>query len=410
MLSSQRFEHLRLANGLDLIAEVDPAAQSTALGFMVKTGSRDETPDVSGVAHFLEHMLFKGTATRSAEDVNREFDDLGARNNAFTSNEITCYYANVLPEFTFRTLDLLADMMRPALRQEDFDVEKKVILEEIALYLDRPGQLLFDVIMQEHFGTHPLSHLVLGTAESVGALTREQMRGYFDRHYGPGNMTLAVAGNVDFAALARRTDELCGAWPRVHVSRAYPVPQLQAHRRHIHDPNATRHYVAMLCPGPSAQDDARYAAQVLGDVMGDHEGSRLFWSLIEPGLADEIELSYFPHDGTGSFLVYVSCDPERARQVEQIVLAELARARAAGITDAEIERSKNKIETATVLQGELPLGRMRALAGRWLYNGDYATLDEELACLEAVDAAAVNDVLKAYPFGPLTIATLGPGE
>jgi predicted Zn-dependent peptidase len=268
--------------------------------------------------------------------------------------------------------------------------------------------MLFDLVMQEHFGPHPLARAVLGTRASVTALTPARMRGYFDAHYGPGNMVLAVAGNLDFAALARQAQTLCGTWPRVNADRDYAAPQLAAQRRHIHDAKATRHYITMLCPGPSAQDLDRYAAQVLADAMGDHEGSRLFWSLIEPGLADEIELSFFPHDRTGSFLIYVSCDPERAAQVEAIVMSELARARAAGITDAEIERSKNKIDTATVLQGELPLGRMRALAARWLYNGDYAPLEEELACLEAVTPAAVNAILARYPFAPLTVVTLGP--
>ncbi len=145
------FKHAQLANGLDVIAEVNDHAHSMAMGFMVKTGSRDESAEVAGVSHFLEHMMFKGTDRRTAAQVNHEFDAMGAKNNAFTSNEVTCYWANVLPEFTPRTLDLLADMMRPALRDEDFNMEKKVILEEIALYLDRPSHVLFEAVMEDHF-------------------------------------------------------------------------------------------------------------------------------------------------------------------------------------------------------------------------------------------------------------------
>ena len=160
-----QFKQQRLPNGLTIIAEVNPAAASMALGFFVRTGSRDESPalPISGVSHFLEHMMFKGTERRSPFDINRQFDEMGAAYNAFTSEENTVYFGAVLPEFQTPVLDLLADMMRPALREDDFQTEKKVILEEIALYQDRPHYRLFEKIMAEHFGDHPLSHGVLGT-------------------------------------------------------------------------------------------------------------------------------------------------------------------------------------------------------------------------------------------------------
>ena len=402
------FKHAQLSNGLDILGEVSDTSQSVAIGYMVKTGSRDESADVAGVSHFLEHMMFKGTARRTSEDVNREFDAMGAKNNAFTSNEVTCYWASVLPEFTERTLDLLSDMMRPALRTEDFEMEKKVIQEEISLYLDRPSHILFEAVMQDHFGTHSMAKSVLGSKESVGALTRDQMKTYFDGRYGPGNMVLAVAGKVDFDAFVALAEKTCGTWPRVNVQREYTTPVLGAKRRHISDPKLKRHYIAMLCPGPSAQDDQRYAAQVLSDVMGDHEGSRLYWALVEPGLADEADLAFYPHDQTGSFLVFASCDPERAGQVEGILTAELEKVLKEGLTEAEIARSKTKIETATVLQGELPLGRMRNLAARWTYNHEYRTLEEDLAKLESIGRADLEGVLKGFSFAPLTITTLGP--
>src|ERR1051325_8430654 len=182
-----QFKQAQLKNGLDIIAEVNDSAHSAALGFMVKTGSRDESADVSGVSHFLEHMMFKGTAKRNSQQVNEEFDRMGAKNNAFTSNEVTCYWAQVLPEFTDRSLELLSDMMRPALRTEDFDMEKKVILEEIALYLDRPSHVLFEAIMADHFEKHPMANSVLGTKDSISALAQPSMRKYFDARYGPGN-------------------------------------------------------------------------------------------------------------------------------------------------------------------------------------------------------------------------------
>src|SRR3954447_13035470 len=173
------FPYHPLKNGLDIIAEENPDSHSTALGLFVKTGARDEDPKLNGVSHFLEHMMFKGSKKYTWEDVNRIFDEIGARYNAFTSQEMTAYYANVLPEFTERAVEHLAHLLRPAIRNEDFSTEKKVILEEIAMYLDEPGHRLYERLMEAHFGNHPLSMSVLGSAESIQQLKRDQMAEYF---------------------------------------------------------------------------------------------------------------------------------------------------------------------------------------------------------------------------------------
>ena len=174
------FRKHRLDNGLEIIAETNADAHSMSVAFIVRTGSRDETDEVAGVSHFLEHMCFKGTPRRSADDVNREFDEIGAHYNAFTSEECTAYYASVLPEYQESSVDILADILRPSLRPDDFNMEKKVILEEIQMYLDHPPFGMDDRITQLHMGRHPLAKSVLGTAESVGDLSPEQMRKYFD--------------------------------------------------------------------------------------------------------------------------------------------------------------------------------------------------------------------------------------
>src|SRR5258707_2719593 len=159
------FHPHQLKNGLHIIAEETPDSPSIALGLFVKTGARDEDPKLNGVSHFLEHMMFKGSEKYTWEDVNRIFDELGARYNAFTSQEMTAYYANVLPEFTERAVEHLSHLLRPAIRTSDFDTEKKVILEEIALYLDDPGHRLYEKLMEAHFGNHPLSMSILGSPE-----------------------------------------------------------------------------------------------------------------------------------------------------------------------------------------------------------------------------------------------------
>src|SRR5258708_4344847 len=193
-----KFHYHQLPNGLDIVAEVNPDAHSFAAGLFVKTGSRDEQASVNGVSHFLEHMMFKGSSKYTWEDVNRIFDEIGARYNAFTSQEMTAYYANVLPEFTERAIEHLSHLLRPAIRIEDFTTEKNVILEEISMYLDDPGHRLYEKLMESHFGNHPLSMSVLGTAASIQKLQRDEMAAYFKSRYGPGNMVLSVTGAFDF--------------------------------------------------------------------------------------------------------------------------------------------------------------------------------------------------------------------
>src|SRR6187397_804306 len=214
-----KFHYKQLKNGLDVIAEVNPDSYSTAMGLFVRTGARDEDPKLNGVSHFLEHMMFKGSQKYTWEDVNRIFDEIGARYNAFTSQEMTAYYANVLPEFTERAIEHLAHLLRPAIRNADFDTEKKVILEEIAMYLDDPGHRLYEKLMEAHFGNHPLSMSILGSAESIQRLKRDQMERYFRTRYGPGNMVLAATGRLEFDEIVKLAEKYCGSWPHVDAPR-----------------------------------------------------------------------------------------------------------------------------------------------------------------------------------------------
>ncbi|UCF42486.1 MAG: insulinase family protein, partial [Planctomycetota bacterium] len=189
------FKEKKLANGLDLVGEVNKSAKSVAVGFFVKTGSRDEPKQINGVSHFLEHMLFKGTERLSAIEVSEAFDRTGAQFNAFTSEENTVFYAAVLPEYLAEVTKLWIELMRPSLRDEDFGIEKDVIKEEIAMYKDLPSHDVIDRCRALHFDVHPCGNSILGTNESISNLTAEEMRGYFINRYAPNNMVLACAGN-----------------------------------------------------------------------------------------------------------------------------------------------------------------------------------------------------------------------
>ena len=401
------FHHHELPNGLTVIAEANDDAHTAAVGFFVKTGTRDEDKPLMGVSHYLEHMMFKGTARRSADDVNREFDEIGANYNAYTSHEATVYYAQVLPEFLPRAIDLLGDMLRPALREDDFDMEKNVIIEEIGMYDDRPSWRLQDTLIEEHFGKHPLSYRVLGTVDSVTALTAEQMRGYFNERYSPDNIVVAASGKIDFEKLVEDVSKIAGHWTPTGVKRAYGEPAAVTSERTITDSKVNRHYMAMMCPGPSAQDERRYISKVLADVLGDAEGSRIYWALVDPGHADEADLSFIPYDQTGAYFAYASCDPARAEDVER-VLFETIDQYVDDVKDDEIERAKNKLATQATLQGENPGGRMRGIGGQWTYQGEYRSLSDELAHIMAVTSDDVRTLLKEMPFSPRTIVRLTP--
>ncbi|MBW3542994.1 MAG: insulinase family protein, partial [Planctomycetes bacterium] len=271
------FHEANLPNGLKVVAELTPQVHSVAAGFFVRTGSRDETPEVAGVSHFLEHMAFKGSQKYTADEVNRLFDEIGADYNASTSEEVTTYYAAVLPEYLPRTFELLATLLYPALRKDDFDMEKKVILEEIGMYKDEPGWVAYEAAMQSHFSGHPLGRIILGTSDSISALKVEQMRAYHSDRYKAGNITLAVAGNTDWQTVLRLAELHCGGWPGGAGERPLSEPRPAGGVSVVTKPNTHLEQVLEMSPAPPSHSPLRFAAAILSVIVGDSSGSRLYW-------------------------------------------------------------------------------------------------------------------------------------
>ena len=404
------FKTTTLANGLTIIGEVNPSAKSLAAGFFAKTGSRDETDEISGVSHFLEHMIFKGTDRRNPLEVNLEFDELGASYNAFTSEENTVYYAGVLPEFQTAMLDLMGDLMRPALRQEDFDMEKEVILDEIARYEDQPTFKMYEHLMAAHFAGHPLSRNVLGTPESVTALKRDDMQQYFDRRYSPGNVTLIGVGNIDWDALVGKAEEMCGHWKPFDTARMLDRCCGAGGRTAIVDAKINRQQIGIMAPAPAAQDDSRFAAQLLSTIVGDVTGSRLYYALVDPAIADEATTAYDMLDGTGGFMTFISTDPKRGAEALDIVLGEFAEIMKDGFSDFELQAAKNKIASAATLKGEAPMGRLTAVGFDWVYRKEYMPLAQQIEKLFAVTADDVISVAREFDLTKVTVLALGPME
>jgi predicted Zn-dependent peptidase len=404
------FLHHTLDNGLEIVAECNGEAHSAAFGFFVQTGSRDESDDLAGVSHFLEHMAFKGTPTRSADDVNREFDEMGAHYNAFTTEESTVYYAAVLPECQPRCVTLLADILRPVLRLEDFDTEKKVILEEIHMYLDQPPFGADDQCKAAFFGSHPLARSVLGTASSIQRLSAEQMRDYWQRRYSPTNIVLAAAGRIDFHALVATVRERCGEWPALVAPRNRPPAAPHSEFRWIRREKATQVYVMQLIGAPAAEDIDRFPAKLLATVVGDESGSRFFWELVDTGLAEHASLGHYEYQGAGAYLGYLSCDPERAasniqrmREIYRIVERQ-------GIDSEELTQAQTKVKARIVLGSERPRNRLFSVGGNWACRHEYRSVKDDLNTIDAIRLDDVTQVLKKYPLSVNSTVAIGPLE
>lgn len=400
------FQKHILPNGLEIVAECNDAAYSTALGFFVNTGSRDENDAVAGVSHFLEHMVFKGTPTRSADDVNREFDEMGAHYNAFTNEENTVFYAAVLPEHQNHAVDLLADILRPSLRDDDFETEKQVILEEIQMYDDQPPFGADDKCRAMHFGSHPLGRSVLGTAESIRGLKREAMDDYFRRRYSPGNIVLAAAGRIDFEGLVSRVEKLCGHWAPVATARAIEPATAHDGFQVICKETASQQYLLQIAAGPAAEDCDRYAAKLLATVLGDDSGSRLYWELTDPGLVEHISLSHSEHQGAGMMMTYMSCEPEQTADNLGRILKVYREADS--ITPAEVEQAKSKVRSRIVLGSERPRGRLFAVGSDWVYRREYRPVEGELDAVAGITVDDLRAVLAKYPLTNPTTITVGP--
>lgn len=403
-----KFCEATLPNGLEVIAECNPDAYASAFGFFVKTGARDESDEVWGVSHFLEHMVFKGTAKRTAAEVNRDLDALGSKSNAYTSEEQTVYYAAVLPEYQENVVEILADMMRPALRQDDFDVEKQVILKEINKYANEPPFGAHEKCMAAHFGKHPLARSVLGTVESITALTSDQMRTYFQQRYSPKSIALVASGNVDFQALLRSAERYCGAWQPFTAQRTTPRAAPHTGREVIQKDIATQQYTVQIANGPAAEDDDRYAARLLATILGDDSGSRMFWDLVDTGRAEYAGMSAYEYEGTGVYMTFLSCAPDDAAENLERMEALTQAAQRDGVTAAELQQAKNKICAHIILQAERSANRLFSVGGNWIHRREYRTVAELVRDYQAVTLADINAVLEKYPLTQKTTVSVGP--
>lgn len=388
----------------------DPSAFTASLGWFVKTGACDESKEIAGVSHFLEHMVFKGTQRRTAEDVNRELDQLGAQSNAFTSEDSTVFYASVLPECQEQAVDLLSDLMQPLLREDDFEMERKVILEEIAMYDDQPPYGAFEKANELFFGEHPLATRVLGTAETVADITRKQMEDYHRQRYTKDNMFLIASGKIDVPQLVDYVEKTASEWPNQAVPTEQQQPAFGAGTATIERELVHQHYSVSLWPGLDCNHPDRYALRILCSILADDSSSRMFWELIDTGKAESAALWPQMFDECGHLSGYLCCDPEDAAENEGIFRMVLESAVQERVSEHELELAKNKISSSLILSDERPSNRLFALGQSWLSRRNYEPLDVVLSRYADV---TIDDIFRVanetLSHEPVTVKVVGTG-
>jgi predicted Zn-dependent peptidase len=413
---TSRVRRTTLPSGLRIISEHQAGVRSASIGVWVGVGSRDESPTLHGCSHFLEHLLFKGTAERSALDISIALDAVGGEFNAFTAKEYTCFHARVLDEDLPLAVDVLGDMITAsALHPDDVEAERDVILDEIAMHDDDPDDVVHNLFAEQAWGgDSPLGRPIAGTHQSIRALTRDQIKRFHKRHYRPANVVVAAAGNVDHAALVRqvkkafgRNDWLSGTDTPVsprHGARRTVTPGEISTTRPFEQVN-----VVLGMEGLVRDDPRRFALGVLNTALGGGTSSRLFQEVREHrGLAYSVFSFASHHADSGLVGVSVGCLPSKLDEVLSVVREELAKVATSGITAEELARGKGQLRGGLVLGLEDSASRMSRLGKAELVHDELLSIDEVMARIDAVTLEDVRDVAAHVFSKPEILAVVGP--
>ncbi|MBP7933430.1 MAG: insulinase family protein [Phycisphaerae bacterium] len=407
-MSVPRFIQHRLENGLRLVIEVMPHVPSVACGFLVRTGARDDPPEMAGVSHFLEHMCFKGTAKRSWEQVNIEFDEMGAQYNAFTSKDRTFYYGWVRSEDFERQLGLLADIMRPTFPPGEFDMEKNVVLEEIAMSNDDLTSNAYDFLYERVCPGSPLAWPVLGYERTIRAMTRDQMVAYHRRRYAASNLVLIVAGDIEPGAAIAAAERICGGWEADGVADTRRPPSVT--RGVAVRPLERFHQQAVLLAfsAPSAADPLDETAEAVAAILGG-SNSRFYWNIVQKGLSTRAGAFREEYGDFGVMLLYALCEPENCEQVLDAMRREARSLADCGPEPKELQRVKNLRRTSLATESEAPFYRLGQIADDVDYLGRPRPAEERLAAVDAITAETVGRYLEVFSVtGQGHLVSVGP--
>ncbi len=392
-----------------MVTERMPGVRSVSLGFWVGTGSVDEAPVQSGASHFLEHLLFKGTETRSARSIAESVDAVGGDMNAFTTKEYTTFYVRLLSDDLDMGVDLMSDIIWcPAFRPDEVESERQVILEEILMHADEPADLVHDVLAKALFPDHPLGREVLGDHRTVSSMTAAEIAGFHADHYRPANIVVAAAGQVDHAALVSALAARLGNRTGGHAPARRSPDSSPVDRAVLVRPTEQAH-VAVGVPGPDRDDEDRHAVSVVEHVLGGGMSSRLFQSVREErGLAYSVYSYRLGFQGAGALAVYAGTSPAHTSEVLDLISAEIDRMAEQGVTAAELAAAKSHVRGAMALGLEDSGARMSRIGHSQLVHERVLTLDEVEARLSAITLDNVNEAAARWLSRPKTVACVGP--
>jgi len=398
-----------LDNGIRLVTESMPEVASLCVGVWVGTGSRDETPEQSGISHFLEHLLFKGTPERTARQIAEEVDAVGGDMNAYTTKEYTTFYVRALAEHVELGLDILCEILsRPALRPEEVDAERQVILEEVLMHRDEPADVVQELFAAAVFPGHPLGREVLGEPEVVGKVTVPEIRSFFDTHYLPGNMVIAAAGELDHESLAAGIESRF-AGRRGGVAPVRQAPLQPGVALVVESRETEQAQLVLGVRSPDRHSPDRFSLAVLNHVFGGGLSSRLFQEIREArGLAYSIGSDRSAYQDAGTLAVSVGTAPDKAHEVLDLLHTELDLLAAKGITARELEVAKGHLRADLLLSLEDSGSRMSRIGSALLLFGTVLTVEELLGRIAAVTADQVRMVAEKVLMGPRTLAVVGP--
>jgi predicted Zn-dependent peptidase len=402
--------HDTLQNGVRLVTESMPHVRSVSLGVWLARGSRHESDGQSGMAHFVEHMLFKGTARRTAEDIAQEIDSMGGHLDAFTSKEYAGYYIKVLDDHLPRAFDILADLvLHPAFPVDELDREKKVILEEIKMVEDTPDDLVHELFTEEYWRGHPLGRPILGTPDTVSSFDQSALFDYFRNAYVGRNFVVAAAGHLDHAVLRGLVEDAFGDVPGTGADWVDAVPGCSPPFI-LREKDLEQSHVVVGMPGfPQAHDD-RYPAYLLNIILGGSMSSRLFQNIREKrGLAYSVFSGLSAYRDAGLLTIYAGCSAESVPLVVDLIVDELKVLKRTPVGDDELRRAKDHLKGSLMLSLESTSSRMTHLARQEMYVGRHVTLDEILHGVERVSADDLMRVAhELFARQPLGVTTLGP--
>lgn len=397
-----------LDNGLTVVIEQMPDVPSAAAGFLVRTGARDEVPELAGVSHFLEHMMFKGTRKRAWRQITIDFDRMGSLYNAYTAEDRTVYYGWVRAADIGAQIELLADMLSSTLPDEEFEMEKNVVLEEIAMAKDHLEHVAIDFLQEKVFAGHPLAWPVLGYRETVEALSRNRMWEYFRRRYAPGNIVLVVAGRVDPSEIIGLAEEHCGAWKPAVSQSTRETPVLRNGMDVMTVDRFKQQILALTYPAVSASDDRSETASAAATILGG-QNSRFFWNIVQAGLSPRAGAYYMDYTDCGAMILFGSCQPENAERLVDQIREEAKRICSERVQDHEVDRVKNRRRTSLAVESEAPYHRLTQLMDDMEYRGAPRSVEQMLAEVDAVSADTIRDYFRQFPIdteGHLT--SVGP--